>query len=285
MSTTWSILYRGPLSSCNYACTYCPFAKTKNTRAELAHDAAQLQRFVDWAGTRSETLRVLFTPWGEGLIRKPYQRAMTTLSHLPHVARVAIQTNLSCSLDWMKEVNKECFALWTTFHPSQISLDQFLARCEHLEGLGIRYSVGMVALKEDLPYLQLLRDRLPPHRYLWANAYKRITNYYTETEIAQIETVDPLFRYNNQYYLSQGQSCQAGHTAFTIDGEGDVRRCHFIKPVIGNIYTQNISDVLRPQPCTNATCGCYIGYVHLDALKLYDVYQAGVMERIPPPYR
>ena len=24
-----SILYRGPLSSCNYACGYCPFAKRR----------------------------------------------------------------------------------------------------------------------------------------------------------------------------------------------------------------------------------------------------------------
>ena len=34
----WSIYYRGSLSSCNYACGYCPFAKTRNTRSELARD-------------------------------------------------------------------------------------------------------------------------------------------------------------------------------------------------------------------------------------------------------
>ena len=27
-----SILYRGPLSSCNYGCEYCPFAKHRETR-------------------------------------------------------------------------------------------------------------------------------------------------------------------------------------------------------------------------------------------------------------
>ena len=30
-----SILYRGPLSSCNYGCEYCPFAKREESRAEL----------------------------------------------------------------------------------------------------------------------------------------------------------------------------------------------------------------------------------------------------------
>ena len=41
-----TILYRGPLSSCNYSCNYCPFAKTKNTKAELAADTEKLNRFV-----------------------------------------------------------------------------------------------------------------------------------------------------------------------------------------------------------------------------------------------
>ena len=283
--TQWSILYRGSLSSCNYACTYCPFAKTKNTRAELAQDAADLARFVDWVRSRQERIRLLFTPWGEGLIRKHYQKAMTALSHMPQVERVAIQTNLSCTLDWMEAVDRDSFALWTTFHPSQVTLDQFLARCQRLEDLGIRYSVGIVALKEDLDYLEALRAGLPKHRYLWANAYKREPNYYSPADLERIQQVDPLFHYNNQYHPSAGKACRAGHTAFTVDGVGDVRRCHFIKPVIGNIYTQNITEVLRPTPCTNASCGCYIGYVHLEELDLYETYQAGVMERIPPPYR
>ena len=45
-----SILYRGPLSSCNYACDYCPFAKRSETPAELAHDRACLERFAGWVG-------------------------------------------------------------------------------------------------------------------------------------------------------------------------------------------------------------------------------------------
>ena len=45
-----SILYRGPLSSCNYACGYCPFAKRTETPGELAHDRACLDRFVGWVG-------------------------------------------------------------------------------------------------------------------------------------------------------------------------------------------------------------------------------------------
>lgn len=40
-------------------------------------------------------------------------------------------------------------------------------------------------------------------------------------------------------------------------------------------------QALHPRPCTNQTCGCHIGYVHMDDLKLYDRFGEGVLERIP----
>ena len=51
--------------------------------------------------TTDVTLSVLFTPWGEGLTRSWYRDAMVALSHLPHVDRVAIQTNLAARVDWL----------------------------------------------------------------------------------------------------------------------------------------------------------------------------------------
>ena len=35
MALNLSILYRGPLSSCNYDCAYCPFAKQSDSAEEL----------------------------------------------------------------------------------------------------------------------------------------------------------------------------------------------------------------------------------------------------------
>jgi MoaA/NifB/PqqE/SkfB family radical SAM enzyme len=277
----WKILYRGPLSSCNYGCDYCPFAKTKNSRAELADDAKKLKRFVAWVKSRDEQIGILFTPWGEGLIRKYYQEAMTELSHLPNVWKVAIQTNLSCPTKWMTEVNKKTFALWTTFHPTQTSLEKFASKCTELDELDIEYSVGFVAFKEEIETLEKLRSKINPARYVWANAYKRIPNYYTQKEIEQIEAVDPLFHFNNKHHDSLDKPCAAGHTSFTINGDGEVHSCHFIKKNLGNIYTGNIQSILKPRNCSNATCHCHIGYVHLEELKLDAVYGDGILERIP----
>lgn len=94
-----SILYRGPLSSCNYGCRYCPFAKHKESRQEHEQDRQALARFVRWVEERSQAqLSVLFTPWGEALIRRRYQQALAQLTKLPHVRKAAIQTNLSAPL-------------------------------------------------------------------------------------------------------------------------------------------------------------------------------------------
>jgi hypothetical protein len=47
---------RGPLSSCNYGCAYCPFAKHRETAAELAEDRRAVERFVAWVAERTGDL-------------------------------------------------------------------------------------------------------------------------------------------------------------------------------------------------------------------------------------
>jgi len=69
-----------------------------------------------------------------------------------------------------------------------------------------------------------------------------------------------------------------GHLPAVFDA---MRRCHFIREVIGNIYEPGFENALRETPCANATCGCHIGYVHMDELKLYEVFGEGVLKRIP----
>lgn len=129
-----------------------------------------------------------------------------------------------------------------------------------------------------------MREALRPGVYLWINAYKRDPDYYTEADLARFEAIDPHFRTNATYHPSLGKACQSGHTAFTIDGEGDVRRCHFVDEApIGNIYRDGdrFDAKLREKPCPTAACGCHIGYVNLEELALEEVYGDGILERIP----
>jgi len=281
----WNILYRGPLSSCNYGCTYCPFAKTKNTGEELADDAARLERFVSWVSSQKEQeIGILFTPWGEALIHHAYREAIQKISHLPHVYRVAIQTNLSARVTFLENCNLNSTALWSTYHPTQVKFDTFVSRCHELDKLGARYSVGVVGIKDTESEIQQLRDALPSNVYLWINAYKRDPDYYSNEQLKRLAEIDPHFLTNTIRHPSKGKNCSTGFTSFTIDGEGNARRCHFVEePPFANIYkeAETFSSKLQPTTCPNQTCGCHIGYVQLESLGLDKVYGDGILERIP----
>ena len=275
------ILYRGPLASCNYGCTYCPFAKQVDSREELAADYAALDRFVSWVGERGEPTAVLFTPWGEALIRRPYQDALIALSNMAHVEVAAIQTNLSMELDWVSECVADRLGIWATYHPDWTERGRFVARVAGLFAAGVRVSVGVVGFKHLADEIAALRDELPDGVYLWINAYKREPDYYQPDDIAAFEAIDPLFRLNTVHHPSAGLSCRAGVSVISVDGDGTMRRCHFIREPIGNIYDPDHRQALGERPCSNQTCGCHIGYVHLDSLGLHEVFGRGILERIP----
>lgn len=256
-----ALLYRGDLSSCNYSCWYCPFAKRSESRASLARDQSQVRRFVEWASGSSKRLSILFTPWGEGLVRKHYREALVQLSLLSHIREVGIQTNLATAPHWLAAACTQRVSLWCTYHPSQTTRRLFLQRCAVLEELGVRYSVGMVALREDLAEVQAVRAILSPKVYLWLNAYDgRDANYYSAQQVAALTAVDPHFAYNLAPQPSLGARCRAGASALSVDGEGNVRPCHFLQRSLGNLYDGSYLAHLQPQPCSNARCDCYIGY-------------------------
>ncbi|MFG2003152.1 STM4011 family radical SAM protein [Spirillospora sp. NPDC048911] len=278
-SDALTILYRGPLASCDYDCPYCPFAKRRDTPEQLRADRAALERFAGWVSAQAHPVSVLFTPWGEGLVRSWYRRALVELSHLPHVERVAIQTNLSHRVDWTAEADTSTLALWTTYHPGQVPYERFLAKCRDLNARGIRFSVGVVGQPEHLAAARRLRADLPPGTYVWVNAAEGRT--YTDAEAASWTAIDPLFSFSRHPHASLGQACRTGDTVISVDGEGTVRRCHFVPAVLGNLYDGSFRTALKPRPCPLDVCDCHIGYVHLEPLGLYDVFAGGVLERIP----
>ncbi|WP_280458179.1 STM4011 family radical SAM protein [Nocardia carnea] len=275
-----TLLYRGPLASCDYDCPYCPFAKRRDTPAQLRADRAALERFTAWVGAqRGDRISVLFTPWGEGLVRSWYRRALVTLSHEPQVSRVAIQTNLSCRTEWLGDADRDTVALWCTYHPGQTPYRRFLENTGQLTEAGIRFSVGMVGLPEHLDSARRLRADLPGDIYLWINAAEGHT--YTDSAAAEWTALDPLFGFSRDPHRSLGRACRTGDTVVSVDGDGTVRRCHFVPEPLGNLYDGSYRDALRPRPCSRALCDCHIGYVHLENLPLYDVFAGGVLERIP----
>ena len=277
-----SILWRGSLSSCNYGCGYCPFAKTTDSKASLAKDRAALERFVNWVECREGQVSILITPWGEALIRNYYRSAIERLSHMSNVPTIAIQTNLSCSTDWMGRCDLDAAAFWVTYHPGEVDRDTFLRKIERLEAMKVRYSVGIVGKREHLDEVETLRRDLPRNAYLWVNAYRVAPHRYSDDDVARLTAVDPLFTLNNRSYRSLGRACGAGESVISVDADGAAQRCHFVKTPIGNIYDPDFDQALRPRPCSAAACHCHIGYSHLKDLDLQELFGTGFLERRPP---
>lgn len=274
-----TILYRGPLASCDYDCPYCPFAKRRDTPEQLRADRAALERFTEWVSRQDHRVSVLFTPWGEGLVRSWYRRALTDLSHLPHVDRVAIQTNLSHRVSWTSGADLSRLALWATYHPGQVPYERFLGKCRDLAARGVRFSVGIVGQPEHLDAARRLRADLPAGTYLWVNAAEG--RVYDDAEAASWTGIDPLFPVSRHPHPSRGLPCRTGESVVSVDGDGTVRRCHFVPAVLGNLYDGSFRDALAPRPCPLDTCDCHIGYVHLEPVGLYSTFAGGILERIP----
>ena len=284
-----SILYRGPLASCDYDCSYCPFAKRRDTPRQLRADRDALAGFANWVGEwrgerAGDKISVLFTPWGEALTRSWYRQTMTEFSHLSHVAKVAVQTNLSCRLDWLDAANLGTLALWCTYHPDQVDYERFLAKCLDLHERGVRYSVGVVGQPEHLDAANRLRADLPDDIYLWINAAEGLT--YSDDQAADWARIDALFPVSRFAHPSRGRDCRTGESVISVDGTGDVRRCHFVSrnepgQRLGNLYDGTFRPAAGPRPCPLDQCDCHIGYVHMPELGLYDTFAGGILERIP----
>ncbi len=279
-----AILYRGPLSSCNYHCRYCPFAKRTESRQQLDRDQQSLRQFTGWLGRQEQhRWRVLFTPWGEALRRAWYRRAVAELTHQPHLESVAVQTNLSCGLGWIDGCQVDRLALWATYHPTEADREPFVAKVERLRASGVRVSVGMVGVPEFLDQALALRRELPDDVYLWINAQQPRARPYTPEETAAFSAIDPQFSLTVRPHRSLGRPCRTGELSFTVDGRGDMRRCHFVDDVIGNIHDAKWERALRPRACPRRYCHCFLGTAQLEADSLTSIFGSTLLERLPVP--
>jgi MoaA/NifB/PqqE/SkfB family radical SAM enzyme len=277
-----SLLFRGLLTSCNYACRYCPFAKRIESAARLNRDRQSVQRFTHWIADQSiHDWKILFTPWGEALVRNWYRKAVALLTHVPHVTSVAVQTNLSCGLDWIEECRPERLAFWATYHPQEADSALFLRKVLYLHERGVRLSVGMVGIPEFFDQIAAMRCALPPDVYLWINAQQPRPRPYTPDERSFLSAIDPQFELTAKRQRSLGKPCRTGQAAFTVDGQGSMRRCHFVDEIIGNIFEPNWEESLQIRLCPNRYCNCFLGKAQLAADSLAPFFGEQLLERIP----
>ena len=126
-----------------------------------------------------------------------------------------------------------------------------------------------------------LRADLPPDTYLWVNAAEG--RVYSDAEAAEWTGVDPLFGHSRHPHPSRGLPCRTGRAAsISVDGDGTVRRCHFVPDVARQPLRRLVPRRAAPAPLParrRATATSATSTSNPSAS--YDVFAGGVLERIP----
>ena len=280
-----TILYRGPLASCNYDCPYCPFAKRRDSPEQLRADRAALDRFVDWVRRNPDGRPPVGPVHAVGRGADPPLVPATRSSSCRGCrmwTRVAIQTNLAARLDWLADGRPARLALWATYHPGpgRARTGSWPSAAE-LDELGrALLASASSACPSTSTRPGALRAALPAQVYLWVNAAEGHT--YDAARTADWTAIDPLFGYSVPAARVAGQRVPGRR-----DGRLGRRRRHGPPvPLHPDAAGQPVRRLLPGRlcaraPCANAVCDCHIGYVHLKRLPLYDVFAGGVLERIP----
>ena len=69
--------------------------------------------------------------------------------------------------------------------------------------------------------------------------------------------------------------------AWSVDGDGELRRCHFIPTRLGNLYADPLEQVVQERRCSRLRCDCFIGYAQRRDLPLHEQFGNGLLARIP----
>lgn len=276
-----TIYYRGILKSCNYSCSYCPFARKPFSQRQMEKDREALGRFCDELGAY-RGVGVMFLPYGEAMIHSHYLEQFGRLSRDENIRFVACQTNLSFAVKDLDEyaICYDKLKLWCSFHPGQVTVDDFLARCEALIRRKISFCVGAVGDVAALPQIEELRRRLPDDIYLWINDMEGKKRAYTETEIAAFGRIDPYFPLELSHVKADISRCMGGKQSVFVMGNGDVYACNVSGCRLGNLYSEQGLAGIIPA-CRSAECRCYLAYSQRLDLTMMDVFGENRAFRIP----
>ena len=279
------IYYRGKLNSCNYTCSYCPFGKKSHLTA-TTQDEQAWNRFItaieQWQGG---PLQLFIIPYGEALIHRYYRKGIIHLAALPQVAGISCQTNLSFSADeWLDEFSAtptliSKIKIWASFHPEMTSVESFVRRLHTLYNAGIQVCAGAVGNPMAKSVLGDLRNALLPDIYLFINAMQGLKSPLSVEDIRFFTQLDNLFEYDLKNASAQWTICSGGRSSCFIDWKGDIFGCPRSQVKIGNLYQNQILDLLLP--CRRKVCDCYIAFSNLTNHPLHRIMGAGAFWRIP----
>ena len=268
------IYYRGNIDFCNYACSYCPFAKKKRDEEKLKKDELSLKKLYEHIKNQTEKLNLMITPYGEALYQELYQIYIAKLSKLENINKIGIQTNLSLDMNKFYKIlesekaKTEKIMLWATYHSQFSKIEEFVKKVNSSK---LNISVGIVASTQNNEEITKLRKLLNKSVYLWINAMDKRKNAFDNKLIEKLNEIDPMFMYEFKKYRNENEfsKCNSYNNTY-IDMGMYSSNCFFKKK-------KAISHT-----CNNhKKCDCYLGYCNFEDNKISSFFGENKPFRIP----
>lgn len=280
------IYYRGGIDFCNYACSYCPFAKKPASWLRVVQEQTNLDKLYRQIQASQDRVDLMITPYGEALVHPAYQDFICRISKLDQVNKVGIQTNLSLNIDrWLQvcqshRADPSKMMVWATYHGDFADLAAFAGKVNNLS-TALHISAGMVATLKNIDQIKELRRQLWPQVYLWLNPMAQIKHQFQAKDIRDLSQIDPMFAY--EFYPYRHRETHASRPAFQtctsyqniyISRGRQSNRCFFKdkQAIAGDCHDHR-------------QCDCYLGYSNFRDSKLSHFFGQNQMFRIPEKRR
>lgn len=280
-----TIIYRGNLKSCNYSCSYCPFAKHRALAIEMERDRFNFEKFCDSVEKRAKSFSigaVFVTPYGEVSMHRWYWEGLSRLAALPEIDRVGIQTNLSFSVDERMCIfdsfrKREKLCIWASFHPEMTTVEEFVVKCHSLIRDHVKVCAGAVGVPENMQLLRELREKLSPDIYLWINKMDGLKRNYCSEEVEAFARIDPFFEYELKNPEAAVHMC--ADRCF-VEADGKVHTCNISRVKDTDWYHGSAEEIFEPV-CSRKRCTCYLAYSGKSDFALKDIFGDYPVFRIP----
>jgi organic radical activating enzyme len=259
---------------CSYSCPYCNQTHDryapKGKYTAHAFDNFSLPEWIEafMRHFSKKRLSLVMTGGEPMLDRKNMVPLLKTLTNMPNVECVRIDTNASWSPLPYKEIDKSKIILMTTYHPSGTTESSFVGRIDQYLENGIKVGMVNYVITKSLNMKaynsfknQLLNRGIPLHpNPLWNSK-----GLYSKEDMDIFKHELPLddYLYRSQLMRPRGKKCLFPAVAYEMDQTGKIFvGCH--PHVVGSIFDQDlVNQFIGPVPCPSKKCVCLDKYSFL----------------------
>jgi MoaA/NifB/PqqE/SkfB family radical SAM enzyme len=267
---------------CNFLCEYCYYSENNVKDNSLAKYYTPQE--IEIAFDRTNKKWLILLSGGEPFL---YPYIYDILARLSKKHILQITTNLiNCDIDKLFNSLKpeSVMMISVSYHVTQKTdqnqIDDFINKYNLLKDNEYPVLVNYVSyppllnrIDEDYEYLKL-RGIQSFSVLTFRGIYngKEYPGSYDKQELALIKkySIDAsemlIATAKTNFYRHY---CDAGHSFFSMDENGNITRCGTIKDNYGNLFKGTFTPDEKPKPCTSKNCiDCYLGMVAVKKQKL-----------------